>query len=278
MRLDPERRLEPETLKGLEGAALRFEKAHQSFISEAENIIRSRREPLAALQLLAGLRTSQEASRQGPALALNDVGVWVEKRLFEDPHISAARLLTELGWLKRFATIASTRPGASGGKPKAGGTSKVKVDFKFGERLDELRERRARSPKKAARAKAPEVEGLPTFLKVGFQAWNELVELRSNVRDRLKKARKKAKKKELTIEEKLEAISKDRVLDLRVDDPTWAEKVTNLQVSVKRTAGFLAVIDQDKAVPMWVRLPDGFQEGSTDKVVVPELTLEDPRR
>jgi hypothetical protein len=112
-------------------------------------------------------------------------------------------------------------------------------------------------------------------VEAGFRTLPELTEVRKTTRERWKKARKKAKR-DLTPQEQLEAVKKDRVLDLRVDDPAWKDKIQNLQASVTSTQGFLELIASDEPPKIWAKLPDGYVEGSTEPVVVPEIRLAPP--
>ena len=267
--------LDAETLEGLRNQADRFDKNHQGFISEAENAIRLHRDSLAPYKLLSGLRSSSYARRSGPAMALDGVGQWLEKRLFEEPDIPWARLLAELGWLKRFALVASRRPGARGGQPKEGGTSQARQTWGFGEKLLEIRERRSRAAKRPRKPKADdEPAGLPTRVQVSSQDFEDLKNACKVVRDRLKKARKK-KKADLTPEEKVSAL-KDREVGLLVVDEALRQRVGELRMSTTGTDGFIELAEAlPNGMPkVFAVLPDGFAGGGSDPVVVPRIELQ----
>lgn len=259
--------LDERALIQLENVAQSFDRNHLSFVAEAENIVRARQDAGAALFLLSSLRNSPYASRIQPKLALNDVGQWLEHRLFSDLLTTPEALLRELGWLRRFAFIAGNRPGATAGKEKEGGASEQKIVWAFGDRLEEFEEKRTRARRDSQKKKPeePKEEPIPRIVEVAFQDVNAFIETRGTVNKRLKK--KKA--------------PKDRVLELRVVDSALAARLPKLSASVTQTEGLLEIIQLStdsggKLVQMFADLPELEKDASSAPFLVLQLYTERP--
>src|SRR5690349_13641708 len=82
---------------------------HHRFLSEALQCTRTTDDPVDALALLAALHGAGYAGRpsggQQELLALNEIGLWLEDRLYREPGASAGRIALELAWLRRICRI-----------------------------------------------------------------------------------------------------------------------------------------------------------------------------
>jgi hypothetical protein len=74
---------------------------HKGWLAEALNALTSTGDPNVAVELLQKMR--RDVGSDHERRALDDVVRWLEKRLGMERTVTTARLLWELGWLRRMA-------------------------------------------------------------------------------------------------------------------------------------------------------------------------------
>ncbi|MGB1015589.1 MAG: hypothetical protein ACPG4T_15745 [Nannocystaceae bacterium] len=89
-------------MKQLEQQSASLGSKHKSYLAEASNAIKLADNPRAGLHLLAALRSTARPNQKD---AISDVRRWIDNRLRDEPGISTARLLLELGWLRRLCVV-----------------------------------------------------------------------------------------------------------------------------------------------------------------------------
>lgn len=136
-------------LHRLEQQSRGFTNKHVRFISDALDCLRRGGGPLDALSLMKEMQGSTYAGRGEEAIALHEVGAWLERHLLDERHpIPPERLALRLAWLRRLSRIADASGSSQQrGKPPPQTTSGPRRDvfkkhaLRFGESLDELRKR-----------------------------------------------------------------------------------------------------------------------------------------
>lgn len=258
--------LDPERLERLRADGQTFDKNHKGFLSSAINAVRDRRDPMAALYVLSAMRNTAHARRPNQQQALDAVGRWVERRLTEAPGVHWRAFLTELGWLDRFAFIASERPGATAGNAGPEGRAQASFVFKFGEaeNIEALRRKRASADSKPEVAVAPPSAQatLPRELPVRC----DFTRLKETAQNALKRVKKKKDPKEVE-------------LALIVEHEVWGDRVRNLVLSTTGTEGFIDLARSlGEGLPViFAILPEGFEPDGQEPVVVPRIRFE-PRK
>jgi hypothetical protein len=225
-----------ETLEMLQGEARNFDtKNHVSYLSEALQCTLNTSDPVAALKLLDAMWGSPFASGGEPQETLNDIGRWLETRLYREPEATHQAIAWELGWLRRFAkTAVATATHARDPRP----SRRDKPIQEFGSRIDRIEQRRAEAALahrqlllERAASPPPLPPPPPTQLPAAFQV--EFVDFK-DARQARQTARKRAKEGKPT---------KERWIGLRPIDPTLAALAVGLVSSVSLVDGFDALFD-----------------------------------
>lgn len=210
-------------------------KNHAGYLAEALQCVRETCDPIAALKLLAAMWGSSYAGRDDQMHALNDVGRWLEARLYRDPHVSAEAVALDLGWLRRLARIATAACG-SAERARQGHSARLVRTFGDRERVRRLEERRhevrpALHPRRAPQSAAPPDPPRPDRLPAMFEA--EFVDFPA-ARDARRTARERAKRGKP---------AKDRLLAVRPTDARLHPLAVGLVCSVLHTEGIEAVFE-----------------------------------
>lgn len=279
------------TLTGKELAILQAQSAgfstsnHVRYLSDALEATRVTGDPIEGLALLRALPDAGYAGRKGGEQreldALNDVGAWLEQRLYREPRVPAERVVLELAWMRRSARIAEAEARADrkrGGRPKEQGRPSgpgrhpvnqpsARQALRFGERLDRIRQRRDEMDRAAqaavaavrtspgvtaASAPAALPERLPDVVEVEFVNFAEA-----------RKARQDARKRE-----KRDKPPKERLLPIQPVNPLLRPLAGGLVCSTW-LKGFWDVIDAISATdgaprPFFVK---GIEEREGKRVV-----------
>lgn len=228
----------PRTLKDLQEAARSFNtKNHSSYLAEALQILRDTADPLAALKLLCAMWGSPFASRVEQREALNEVGLWLEDRIYREPDADPDVITWELGWLRRFVHIAiasSEKDHRPELRRSEQGRQETPPIQEFGGRINGIEKRRTEAAEaqrllpiaRAVQPPLPPPTPLPTQLPRMFQAgFVDFVD----ARQARQTARKRAKSGKP---------AKERWLDLRPVDPRLEPLAAGLVCSVHSTKGF----------------------------------------
>ncbi len=191
--------LDSKTLMTLESAAKNFStKNHQSFLAQAMQSIGETQNPVAALELLQMMRGSSFANRGKPEDALNEVGKWLEDRLYREPTIDVHRIELELGWLRRLSVIAEYNARLGGQfRENREHRSREMPRLSFGSRIDAIKRQRAEAKRahveierrqQAAKPVAPPpLIELPDVFQVDFKDIKRARDARHTLRERQKK-------------------------------------------------------------------------------------------
>ena len=214
-------------LERLRAAASGFvTKNHGSYLAEAFQCTRKGKDPLEAIRLLVAMWDSSYASRPDQKTALNDVGKWLEERLYRDPSARADAIALELGWLRRLARIAAAAQEREDAWGPRGASA---PSLAFGKRVARIEEQREaairRAPVRAAAtvmvAPPPPPDRLPSVFEAEFVDFADARKARRTAREREEKGKPR----------------KERLLEIRPTDPRFAPLAAGLVCSVMETQG-----------------------------------------
>lgn len=209
---------------------------HGTFLSVVLTSLRREAEDsvVETLRLLRAMWGTSLASRPLQQAALNDVGVWLEKRVNREPGVSAAQLLEEVTWIRRLSKYyLFSQPGMA--RPAA------PTRPQFGERIDAMARRRKERPaavsatllgNSAPISAAPET---PTVLPDEFDV--ELVDLRQ-AREVLRRWKDRKKQGKATRDHNLQVVPV--LVPLR-------SLAAGLFLSLETTEGLLDAFDRHAA-------------------------------
>lgn len=205
---------------------------HSAFLAAAITGLRARDgDPvIETLRLLRAMWGTSLASRPLQQVALNDVGVWLERRLRREPMIPAAALLEEATWIRRLAkyyVFAGPRASVSGPPSRP----------QFGERIDDLERRRHAAPAErprdlvAGKVSSPAVPLAPTSMPDEFEVvLEDLVQAREALR-KWKERTKRGKP------------PRDRALPVKPVLKALSSLSVGLYVSFESTAGLVGAFE-----------------------------------
>lgn len=224
--------LDRATLERLRTAANSFvTKSHGGYIAEALQCTNATRSPVIALRLLDAMWDSSYASRIDQKIALNEVGKWLEDRLYREPSVTAEAVALELGWLRRLARIAEASHVAADEGRTRGSHRPQEPSQTFGKRIARIEERRRETLAEATRtaivlapvdAAPPPPDRLPPTFEAEFVDFSDARKARKTARDRDKSGKPR----------------KDRLLPIRPKDPQLVPLAAGLVCSVLETRGF----------------------------------------
>lgn len=177
----------------------------RGYLADAVRSLRDTGDPVATLALLHAMWSSH-ARRRNQKAALDDAGIWLERRLVHTPGISVDRLALELGWLQRLITIHIARDKQQRDR-NADGSARDAANHErdmprrpaFGNEIERLRSKRARALQAASSsaletslaippAPAPPPR-LPDLLEVRFSEAREAIEAFKSARERRNKGK-----------------------------------------------------------------------------------------
>ncbi|MDI3290984.1 hypothetical protein [Polyangium sp. 15x6] len=167
-----------ERLKGPDLARLRSQVSgfsssnHFRYLSEALQTTRASNDPVEALALLKAMWGTAYAKTPDEKNSLNDVGLWLERRLRETPGVDAQRIALELAWARRIARIAEAQASAErkgaerdghGDRKHGGPPDRSRKEVLFGAQIEVISRRRAEvlAARPAGIAPMPATSGTP---------------------------------------------------------------------------------------------------------------------
>lgn len=261
-------------IERLRSAAARFDTSnHMHYLAEAMQCIQGTGDPLGALQLLHAMWSSPYAGRPHQKGALNDIGEWLEQQLGRDPKASAEHITLQLGWLRRlscyYGKVQRREDERSGnqtrGEPARGRGPALKLECKFGQRIESLRKRRMETaPAVAVIARGPVAppppERLPTVFAASFVDFLAARSARQIARERAKRSKP----------------AKETYLAVQPVDPQFRPLAVGLRCSTTATEGFdllFAAIEKKAgtAVPFYVTDLDAGDGGLLTRRILLEL-------
>lgn len=244
--------LSPRTLQELEAAAGEIAARNGgTYAAEAVRCLLDTRDPIAALDLLAGLWGSSHAKRANQRAGLEKSAEWLEKRIQREHDISVEQLALELGWVRRFITIRGgpDRDGGDLDDPRERRDRPARAPFAV--HLDQLRVRRnaalaqnaaaasaAAGPSNSsaaptARPTAPVIDRLPDSFDARFTSWPDAIDALRRARDRRKQGKP----------------PKERLLDILPIATELHPLAADLACSMLATDGMQQLIDHAGDLP-----------------------------